>query len=678
MNSQSNPKPGTPTPEGGFMCTPEEDKLREEILQYLSGVVTEIFHPPDKPGRPPSDTTEETSSTSVKPAAFTWASAVKMGVVQSAGVVTTSSGESEESSSSTLTTNSTTSSSVPPPPTPPVLIPFGSYALGVHGKGSDLDVLCLAPSPTTTGQVGEGENAFSGKQQGGVPKIEREDFFKMLEGRFKDNTTKDDEWTVKDVCNLGSAFTPVIKFNVNGVDVDMVYAQLDGTGESGKEVEGIYESDGFGKGMDDKGVRSVNGVRVTKAILRTAGGGRGGGEEEEGEDRKEVFRVVLRAVKEWGRRRGVYGNILGFLGGINWAILTAFAVQRYPKKGPSEVLEGFFNIWSEWKWPNPVLLGPVRQDKPEGWNNVGGVWNPVNNRRDGMQVCPIVTPVYPAMNSSYNVGRSQLRRMKFEFERGKEVVGDIMKGKEGWGKLFEDDGGFWRRFPAYVRVVITAVDGGSEGWFRFVESRLRVLVAGIEGNSGCVEAHPWGNVFKTSPLRREFWIGLRGGNGVLDLKGCSSEFVYGVNGWEGRRKGMEVAVDSVAGGAWGGGMGTAIQGKGTGRGGTTKQGQIQQGQQGLQQQQGQQMGMQQQHKQGQQGGGKGKGEKGGRGEKQGGGGGKRKGRVRKKGRGGGQQGGEKQTTGEKQTGGGNKKGREKPDITTAENMMSPTKKRREG
>ena len=35
--------------------------------------------------------------------------------------------------------------------------------------------------------------------------------------------------------------------------------------------------------------------------------------------------------------------------------------------------------------------------------------------------------------------------MKFEFERGKEVVGDIMKGKEGWGKLFEDDGGFWRR-----------------------------------------------------------------------------------------------------------------------------------------------------------------------------------------------------------------------------------------
>jgi poly(A) polymerase Pap1 len=49
------------------------------------------------------------------------------------------------------------------------------------------------------------------------------------------------------------------------------------------------------------------------------------------------------------------------------------------------------------------------------------------------------------MNSSYNVGRSQLRRMKFEFERGKEVLGDIMKGKEGWGKLFEDDGGFWRR-----------------------------------------------------------------------------------------------------------------------------------------------------------------------------------------------------------------------------------------
>ena len=73
------------------------------------------------------------------------------------------------------------------------------------------------------------------------------------------------------------------------------------------------------------------------------------------------------------------------------------------------------------------------------------------------------------MNSSYNVGRSQLRRLRYEFARGREVVGEIMRGKEGWGKLFEEDGGFWRRFTAYVRVRVEGGEEGeekAEGWFR--------------------------------------------------------------------------------------------------------------------------------------------------------------------------------------------------------------------
>ena len=46
-------------------------------------------------------------------------------------------------------------------------------------------------------------------------------------------------------------------------------------------------------------------------------------------------------------------------------------------------------------------------------------------RWDGRHLMPIVTPCYPSMNSSYNVGKGQLRRMEFEIKRGREVLEKI-------------------------------------------------------------------------------------------------------------------------------------------------------------------------------------------------------------------------------------------------------------
>ncbi len=51
--------------------------------------------------------------------------------------------------------------------------------------------------------------------------------------------------------------------------------------------------------------------------------------------------VALSAVKEWARYCGIYSNVLGFLGGINWAILVAFVCQRYPRAPPAALLHRY-------------------------------------------------------------------------------------------------------------------------------------------------------------------------------------------------------------------------------------------------------------------------------------------------------------------------------------------------
>ena len=62
-------------------------------------------------------------------------------------------------------------------------------------------------------------------------------------------------------------------------------------------------------GLDETSVRSVNGVRVAQFLLDMLEGDH---------TRVDNFRLMLRAVKEWARVHGLYSNVLGFLGGVNW------------------------------------------------------------------------------------------------------------------------------------------------------------------------------------------------------------------------------------------------------------------------------------------------------------------------------------------------------------------------
>lgn len=69
--------------------------------------------------------------------------------------------------------------------------------------------------------------------------------------------------------------------------------------------------------------------------------------------------------------RAIYSNIVGFPGGVAWAMLVARVCQLYPQATGSVIVGKFFRIMNQWSWPQPVLLKPI-EDGPLQMK----VWNP--------------------------------------------------------------------------------------------------------------------------------------------------------------------------------------------------------------------------------------------------------------------------------------------------------------
>ncbi|XP_071733957.1 nuclear poly(A) polymerase 4-like isoform X2 [Rutidosis leptorrhynchoides] len=388
-----------------------------------------------------------------------------------------------------------------------VIFTFGSYRLGVHGPGADIDTLCVGPSYVNRD----------------------EDFFFVLH----DILAGMEE--VTELQPVPDAHVPVMKFKFDGISIDLLYASVsllvvpDDLDIS--EVSVLYD-------VDEPTVRSLNGCRVADQILKLI-------------PNVEHFRTTLRCLKYWAKKRGVYSNVTGFLGGVNWALLVARICQFYPNAIPSMLVSRFFRVYTQWRWPNPVMLCEIQEDE------LGfAVWDPRKNPKDRTHHMPIITPAYPCMNSSYNVSTSTLRVMSEQFLFGNRICEEIELNKAQWSALFEPYM-FFDSYKNYLQVDIVAANTDDlRSWRGWVESRLRQLTLMIERDTlGKLQCHPYPHEY-SDPSKQcshsAFFMGLQRKQGEViqegqqfDIRGTVDEFRHSVNMYVFWRPGMEIYVSHV-------------------------------------------------------------------------------------------------------------------------------------
>jgi poly(A) polymerase len=84
-------------------------------------------------------------------------------------------------------------------------------------------------------------------------------------------------------------------------------------------------------------------------------------------------------------------------------------------------------VYAEWLWPLPVVLTKI-QECPTDWESKNLTpWNPRINHYDFQHVMPIITPAFPAMNSSLSVHNNHKKIMSDEFKRSYDIMNTLNK-----------------------------------------------------------------------------------------------------------------------------------------------------------------------------------------------------------------------------------------------------------
>jgi poly(A) polymerase len=329
---------------------------------------------------------------------------------------------------------------------------FGSYQLGAYGPSmspslhmstlltqgiaSDIDTLILAPKYVVL-----------------------EDFFQHWPSTFRDLSNADE---ITEMVNVPEAYVPIIKMEYRGVSLDVIFASLPTQATIGSDFK--LDDMTVLRGLDTNQMRSVNGVRCGEELQLSV-------------PQIKSFRHALRAIKLWANRRGVYGAVFGYPGGIAWAIMVARICQLYPYACGATLVSKFFGLMRKWHWPRPIML---KESGGGGPLNLP-YWNPSHDHKARAHIMPVITPAVPQMCSTHSVSLSTMALMMSEFERADKIITSIAAGGKPWDDLFQRHTFFTQNHKYYLAVhAVCTTKSAHDQFSGLVKSKVRLLAKGID------------------------------------------------------------------------------------------------------------------------------------------------------------------------------------------------------
>lgn len=224
-----------------------------------------------------------------------------------------------------------------------IITTYGGYPLGVYGPGSDIDVLVIAPE-----------------------KFNRTHFFAHFPPLLEEMTPKG---AITELSAVADAHVPIISFEYSGISIDLNFCAVK---QPRIPPDFDVNDDNILRGMEDQDAKSINGTRVANKLKQLV-------------PEMAVFRTALKCIKLWAKQRGLYANIVGFPGGIAWAIMVAFVCQLYPRAAASTIVLKFFFVMKSWPWPRPIMLNHIETGSLnlEVWGGVS-MHIPISSQADTM------------------------------------------------------------------------------------------------------------------------------------------------------------------------------------------------------------------------------------------------------------------------------------------------------
>lgn len=318
-----------------------------------------------------------------------------------------------------------------PPNAPIIVVPVGSYGLGVWTASSDIDCLCIGPLSSST-------------------------FFSLAAQRLRKSSDKG----IKILRWVKAHSGTMMELEVQGIKIDLQYASAHAIAENWHGALKLPGSHPIWA-LSSQTLAKLKAIRDIDYIARSV-------------PDLVKFRVAHRLIKIWAKKRGIYTAKYGYLGGIQIAILLAKVCKMLARQNiglsVADVLVTFFHHYAHFNWKDDMVFDPFFHKN-------------LSYRRTDREALAILGYFPPALNTTLNASLPTVRAISEEFRRADEVLST--NDAITWSKFLDIDGSadFLGMFKSFIRIDVQFWGGSltkGRGFVGWVESRCVSLLVDLQ------------------------------------------------------------------------------------------------------------------------------------------------------------------------------------------------------